>query len=121
MHVDDVVDGLLLAHERGRPGESYVLGGELSTMRQTIGKAAEAAGRRPPRLTVPTAVLRLAAPLAPALPSRLGVPPNLREVIRASHGVTYWAADAKARRELGYAPRDLDAGLRATRAEHGVG
>jgi nucleoside-diphosphate-sugar epimerase len=28
--------------------------------------------------------------------------------------VTYWAKDDKARRELGYAPRDLDTGLRQT-------
>jgi nucleoside-diphosphate-sugar epimerase len=28
--------------------------------------------------------------------------------------VTYWASDAKARRELGYAPRELRDGLRAT-------
>jgi hypothetical protein len=26
--------------------------------------------------------------------------------------VTYWFSDARARTELGYAPRDLDAGLR---------
>jgi hypothetical protein len=39
---------------------------------------------------------------------------NLGELIRASAGVTYWATDAKARRELGYAPRDLESGLRGT-------
>ncbi|MFL6230373.1 MAG: hypothetical protein ACJ741_16495 [Pyrinomonadaceae bacterium] len=37
--------------------------------------------------------------------------PNLRELISASDGVTYWATDAKARRDLGYEPRDLEAGL----------
>jgi hypothetical protein len=26
--------------------------------------------------------------------------------------VTYWASSEKAKRELGYAPRDLEAGLR---------
>ena len=44
----------------------------------------------------------------------MGVGPNLRELISASDGVTYWATDAKARRDLGYAPRDLDTGLRQT-------
>jgi nucleoside-diphosphate-sugar epimerase len=39
-------------------------------------------------------------------------PPNLRELVSASHDVTYWATDAKARRELGYVPRDLETGLR---------
>ena len=43
----------------------------------------------------------------------MGVAPNLAEVIRAAAGVTYWATDAKAAAELGYAPRDLDSGLRS--------
>jgi len=37
--------------------------------------------------------------------------PNLRELIAASDGVTYWATDAKAREELGYAPRPVIEGL----------
>ena len=33
-------------------------------------------------------------------------------MVRASLGVTYWFSDARARSELGYAPRSLDDGLR---------
>ena len=44
--------------------------------------------------------------------SLVGSRSNLGELISASDGVTYWASDAKARRELGYAPRDLESGLR---------
>ena len=36
----------------------------------------------------------------------------MAELVRASLGVTYWFSDAKARAELGYAPRPLDEGLR---------
>jgi hypothetical protein len=46
----------------------------------------------------------------------LGFPPNLSEAIRAAHNVTYWAKHDKAKSELGYAPRDLDTGLRDTLA-----
>jgi nucleoside-diphosphate-sugar epimerase len=46
----------------------------------------------------------------------MGVGPNLRESIRAADGVTYWATDEKARRELGYAPRGLETGIRETLA-----
>jgi nucleoside-diphosphate-sugar epimerase len=113
-HVDDIVSGLLLLLDRGRIGEAYVLGGELSTMRQLIAQAAAAAGRRPPRLTMPTALVRLAAPLGGVVGPLLGQPPNLRELVSASDGVTYWATDAKARREVGYTARDLESGLRAT-------
>ena len=43
-----------------------------------------------------------------------GLPDDLGEVLRASDGVTYWASSAKAAGELGYAPRDIASGLRAT-------
>jgi nucleoside-diphosphate-sugar epimerase len=38
-------------------------------------------------------------------------------MIRSADGVTFWATDQKARRELGYAPRDLETGIRQTLAE----
>jgi len=54
----------------------------------------------------------MSIPLAPLVTRAMGLPPNLRELIKAADGVTYWATDAKARRDLGYAPRDLETGLR---------
>jgi dihydroflavonol-4-reductase len=111
VHVDDVADGILLAHDRGRIGERYVLGGRIATLRELIETVGRLTGRRPPRLVVPTALLRLAIPLGPAIGRVTGRGPNLRELISASSGVTYWASDEKARRTFGYAPRDLEEGL----------
>jgi nucleoside-diphosphate-sugar epimerase len=111
VHVDDVADGILLAHERGRPGESYVLGGEITTLDDMIAVTARLSGRRPPRLRLPTSLVKLAVPLGPLVGRAMGTGPNLRELISASDGVTYWARDDKARRELGYSPRGLEAGL----------
>ena len=113
-HVDDIAAGILLAHDRGRIGEAYVLGGELTTMRQLVGAAARAAGRTPPRLSMPGLMIKASIPLAPVVTRLMGLPPNLRELIRASDRVTYWARDDKARKELGYQARDLDSGLRST-------
>ena len=115
-HVDDVAAGILLAFDKGRIGESYVLAGELVTMRDLAQRTARIAGRREPKLAMPTVLMKLSAPLAPRVGPMLGLPPNLREVIRASDGVTYWASDAKARRELGFSPRSLDQGLSDTAA-----
>jgi dihydroflavonol-4-reductase len=112
--VDDVVEGILLAHDRGRVGESYVIGGEITRMRDLVAAAARAAGRKPPRLTMPTPLMRPLVPFGPLVGRMMGTAPNLRELISASDGVTYWASDDKARRELGYAPRSLDEGLRLT-------
>jgi dihydroflavonol-4-reductase len=114
VYVDDVADGILLAHDRGRVGESYVLGGEIATMRDLVQKTAAIAGRKPPKRDLPSGVIKLAAPAGPVVGKLMGFPPNFRELITASDGVTYWAKDDKARSELGYAPRDLDTGLRQT-------
>ena len=59
-------------------------------------------------MATPTWLLRGASPVG-----RL-TGQNIAELVSASAGVTYWATDAKARRELGYAPRDLESGLTAT-------
>lgn len=114
VHVEDVADGILLAHDRGRIGESYVLGGEKGTMGELVDKVSALSGRKPPRITMPVAAMRVSAPFGSIVGPLMGFPPNLRELIRISDGVTYWASDEKARRELGFAPRDLDTGLRQT-------
>jgi dihydroflavonol-4-reductase len=114
VYVDDVIDGILLAHDKGNIGESYVLGGEIATMRDLVQTTADIAGRKPPKRELPSGVIKLAAPAGPVVGKLMGFPPNFRELITASDGVTYWATDDKARRELGYSPRDLDTGLRQT-------
>jgi len=114
VHVDDVADGVLLALDSGEIGESYVLGGQISTFRGLVDKVAEIAGRKPPRRDMPTGVLKAVAPAGPVIGKIMGFPPNFRELISASDGVTYWAKDDKARERLGYSPRDLGTGLRQT-------
>jgi nucleoside-diphosphate-sugar epimerase len=61
-------------------------------------------------------VIKLAIPVGPLVGKALGFPPNLGELIRTSDGVTFWMTGEKARDELGFAPRDLDVGLRETLA-----
>src|SRR3954466_5955926 len=114
VYVDDVADGILLAYDKGEIGQSYVLGGEIATMRDLVQKTAEVSGRKPPKRDMPSGVIKLAAPAGPLVGKLMGFPPNFRELISASDGVTYWAKDDKARRELGYAPRDLETGPRET-------
>jgi nucleoside-diphosphate-sugar epimerase len=113
-HVDDIAGGILLALDKGQIGESYVIGGEMARMGELIDRVAAIAGRKPPRMTLPPLAAKLSAPLGPVVGPAMGFPPNLREAIKAAEGVTYWARDDKARRELGYSPRDLDTGLRQT-------
>jgi dihydroflavonol-4-reductase len=114
VHVEDVASGILLAHDEGEIGESYVLGGTLATMGKLVEKVAQISGRKPPRFKMPTALMKAVAPAGPLLGKAMGFPPNFKELISASDGVTYWARDDKARERLGYSPRDLDTGLRQT-------
>ncbi len=116
VHVDDVVDGILLAFEKGELGESYVLSGELATMKDLVQETAHLAGRHVPNIPMPTLAIKLSAPLGFLVGPLLGFPPNLRELISASDGVTMWASDLKARRKLGFSPRPLEQGLRDTLA-----
>lgn len=114
VHVDDVAEGILLAHDRGRIGESYVLGGQLGTLGDMVDAVARASGRRPPRITVPPWLVKAGISFGPLVGKLTGTGPNLAESIRAAEGTTYWATDDKARRELGYSPRDLETGIRQT-------
>ncbi len=114
VHVDDLAGGLVAVLDRGRLGESYVLDGAPVRLAEALAIAARLGGHGLPWLTLPTGALRLMAPLAGLLGGRLGLPADLGEIIRAGDGVTYWASHDKATRELGFAPRDLEAGLRAT-------
>jgi nucleoside-diphosphate-sugar epimerase len=116
VHVDDVAEGCILALENGKTGESYVLGGEITNFRGLLEKVAQIEGKKPPKRALPAGVMKAIAPFGPIVGKPFGLPPNVRELISASDGVTYWAKDDKARTHLGYAPRDLETGLRQTLA-----
>ena len=111
-HVDDVAGGIIAAFDRGRPGEAYILTATNVRLGEAMRIAARLAGRRPPRLSVPNAVLRVGARLAPNSGALFGLSPNLREVVSSADGVTYWGSSAKAATELGFMPRGLEVGLR---------
>jgi len=113
-HVEDIAGGILLALDKGRVGETYVLSGPVTTMREAIETVAAATGRKPPKYALPTAMMKALTPIGPLVGRMMGQPPNLRELISSADGVTFWASHEKASRELGYAPRGLEEGLRQT-------
>jgi nucleoside-diphosphate-sugar epimerase len=109
VHVDDLAAGMVAALDRGAVPASYIMSGPRHRLSDALAIAARLGGRQLPRLAIPTGVLRLMAPLG-----RVVGQPNLREVVEAAAGVTYWASAEKAIRELGFAPRELEDGLRDT-------
>lgn len=114
VHVDDLADGLVAALDRGRIGEAYSFAGDCRTMADSVVVAARVGGHRPPRVTVPTAILSALAPVNDRLGGLPGLPASLAEAISAADGVTYWATHEKASRELGFEPRPLEQGVADT-------
>ena len=114
VHVDDVADGILLALDKGKPGEAFVLGGQITTMRELISTLARVAGKKAPRRSLPTPLMKAMTPFGPIVGKVMGQGPNLRELINSADNVTFWAKHDKAMAELGYSPRGLDQGLRDT-------
>ena len=109
--VEDVAEGHLLAAERGRAGERYILGGRNMTLKDILGVLARATGRSAPRVRLPHAVA-LAAGYADHLVSRvLGREPQipLEGVRMARHKM--WVDCAKAARDLGFQPGSVEAAL----------
>ncbi len=113
-HVEDIAGGILLAMDKGRVGETYVLSGPVTTMRDAVEVVAGLSGRKAPKRALPTSLMKAMVPIGPLVGKMMGQPPNLREMISSADGVTFWASHEKASRELGYAPRGMEEGMRQT-------
>jgi nucleoside-diphosphate-sugar epimerase len=113
-HVEDIAGGILLALDKGDLGETYVISGPATTMREAIGTVARLSGRKAPKRALPTGLMKAMIPIGPLVGKVMGQPPNLRELISSADGVTFWASYEKAQRELGYSPRGMEEGLRQT-------
>ncbi len=62
VHVDDVAEGHVLALEKGRVGERYILGGENMLLKDILALVADVVHRRPPSIRLPEALVWPAAP-----------------------------------------------------------
>ncbi len=105
VHVDDVAAGHLLALEKGRIGERYVLGGQDVTLRAMLGEIARIVGHKPPTISIPRWPLFPMAYCNEAVARLTGGDPFLTvdSLKMAAHNMYY--SSAKAERELGYRAR----------------
>jgi dihydroflavonol-4-reductase len=109
--VEDVAAGHLLAAEKGRVGERYILGGRNMTLKQILDALSSITGRPAPRMRLPHAVA-LAAGYAGEWFSRLtGREPQIPvDGVKMSRHRMFVASD-KAERELGYKPGSVEEAL----------
>ena len=104
-HVHDIAAGHLLAMEHGRAGENYFLAGPSHTIREALQLGEQISGIPAPRLTAPAAMLRAMSAIMAPIERIVPVPDMFRsEYLRTTAGATYLGDNAKARRELGWAP-----------------
>jgi len=111
VHVDDVAAGHLLALEKGRRGEAYILGGEDLMLGDLLAMIARMTGRRAPTIRLPITPLM---PLAWAMERIAGITgktPLMTPDILAMARKKMFFSSAKARAELGYAPRPAEAAV----------
>ena len=101
-HVEDTAAAHILAMERGRAGESYIVAGEPNTLIDAIEMAERITGIPAPRMRPSPGFVRFLAALTRS------------ELLRVSAGATYLGSNAKAKRELGLRHRPLEEGLRET-------
>jgi nucleoside-diphosphate-sugar epimerase len=120
-HVENVVEGLLLAAEKGRAGEAYfVTDGDRVVFREFVSELISSQGAEPPTRTVP-------APVAEALAAasettwrllRLGGEPPVTRFAVWISSQECTIDISKARAELGYEPvKDRETGLAELRSE----
>ena len=111
-HVDDIVQGHILAMEKGKIGESYIIAGEPYQVVDAFKLASEITGKRAPS-TVSYKIMKalsvLVRPFDNFLPEAY-TSEGLREIA----GVTFWGNNSKAKRELGYNPRPFRQGWEET-------
>lgn len=108
--VEDVARGILLADERGTPGERYILGNRNFTLDRLFADLGRLSGVEPPAIKLPLHAALAMARAAQALPGRPIV--TVAEVLGASR---WWAfRSTKARRELGWRPSHHEDTLQAT-------
>jgi dihydroflavonol-4-reductase len=112
--VEDVVRGHLLAREKGRTGERYILGGENLSFGELIIRIDAIIGRPPPKRYVPVAAMGLLAGGLRVL-NTFGVDIHMTpELVRQVCSWYLYVDSGKAERELGYRPSRIDRAIAGT-------
>jgi dihydroflavonol-4-reductase len=108
---EGLAQGQLLAADRGRDGERYILCDRHVTLRELALTAKRVAGRGRVPPVLPVALAKILATAGEAVAARIGIPPLIS---RGQLHFLLWNAQpdsAKAQDELGWEPTPLDYGV----------
>lgn len=111
--VRDVAEGCILAAERGRVGECYILSGEYQEIQSVLSTAAVLCGRKAPPI-IPMPLARLAEPLLCFISERRGLRPLYTRYSLDTLSSPTRFSSQKAKNELGYITRNIKSTIRDT-------
>ncbi len=114
VYVDDVVQGHLLAMEKGHIGERYILGGEDASLREFFRLVDRLSGKRHWQIPLWRGLPLLFAWVQKKRAEWFGVYPQITPDWVRLFTVDWAQSSEKARRELGYEPLPLAEGLQRT-------
>ncbi|MBN2256703.1 MAG: SDR family oxidoreductase [Anaerolineaceae bacterium] len=112
--VRDVADGQILASERGRKGESYILSGQKISLPEILRQIQKALGVTKYALALPIRLAMFAASFAPLYMRIFGKKPRFTTYSLETVMGNSTISNAKARRELGFRPRPMVQSIRET-------
>lgn len=108
---EDTAVGHLLALERGRAGERYILGCKNMTLREIFEALGKVSGQSAPKLRIPYLVAYAAGIASTGWASVSGQEPRVPlDAVRMAHK-KMWVSPAKAERELGFHPGPVENAL----------
>ena len=111
-HIEDTARGHILAMEKGKPGETYIIAGPRHSFEYAFDLAASIAKVRPPLLHPGRRAMRATAAVMSVAGRFLTLPPAITpEALRVLAGTTYLGSNEKAMREIGFTARSLDEGM----------
>lgn len=115
VYVDDVVEGILLALEKGVIGESYILGGEILKVKKFIELIGKFSGIPAPKLEISLPIARLMCMYYQLKFKLFGIiSPITKEVLNIIGGTTWSFDSTKAQKELRWKFRTVEEGLKET-------
>lgn len=116
VYIDDLIQGVLLAFEKGKPGEVYIIGGEESvSKKELVNTIAESLNVKLKAIYAPYPLMHLAALIMEMGAKILRFEPILTRSRVSAMGNNWGCNISKAKKELGYKPQvSLAEGIRKT-------
>ena len=114
VYIDDVVNGHILAMEKGRNGERYLLGGENMSYNQFFQTLKEVSGKKYFLLKIPLFFMLCIARLIMLKTYIFGVKPMITPDLVRKFNYNFNISSSKAMKELGYSPLNFRGGLQET-------